>query len=107
MSLVKVNIRDIAYKPGEIRQLERKETLGETWGEGLAKVESGETIDLDLTLESVHEGILVTAAGDTVMRAECGRCLEEFQEGLRVEFVELFAYNPTEAEEYGLSLIHI
>lgn len=90
-----------------MRELQRQVALPEAWGEALAQVPSGELIDLELRLESVHEGILVTAEAGTTMHAECGRCLTHFAEPLDVEFTELFAYTPTEADEYGVHGDHV
>lgn len=106
-NLFTINIRDLAHKPGEMREIERAVPLTEAWGEALAQISSGQTIDLEVRLESVHEGILVTANADTTMHAECGRCLTQFSEPLNVEFTELFAYTPTEADEYGVHGDHV
>jgi uncharacterized protein len=106
-SAVKINIRDIAYKPGEMREITRTEELTETWGEGLASVSAGTPVDVDIRLESVHDGILVSADANTTMHADCSRCLTQFSESLGVEFTELFAYTPTETDEYGVHGDHV
>ena len=101
------SIRDIAHRPGEMRERSRTLALPEKWGEALAEIPAGETVELDLRLESVHEGILVSAEARTTMHAECGRCLKEFTTPFQVEFQELFAYTPTEADEYGVHGDHV
>lgn len=101
------NIRDIQNRPGEMRERSRAFAVPEKLGEGLAEIPEGEEMRLDARLESVHEGILVSANVQTTMAAECGRCLKNFTTPFQVEFQELFAYTPTEAEEYGVHGDHV
>lgn len=101
------NVREIVNRPGEMRERERSFDAPEAFGEALATVVAGERIDLRVRLESVHEGILVSAQVETTMHAECGRCLEPFTAPFEVDFQELFAYTPTEADEYGVHGDHV
>lgn len=101
------NIRDIAHRPGEMRERDFEIVASDSFGEALATVPAGEKLDIQLRLESVHEGILVSAKIDTTMHAECGRCLKEFDAPFQVEFQELFAYTPTEADEYEVHGDHV
>ena len=101
------NVRDILHRPGEMREREIEITVPDAFGEALARVPVGEKLGLSLRLESVHEGILVSGTVRTTMRAECGRCLKEFDAPLEVVFQELFAYTPTEADEYGVHGDHV
>jgi len=100
-------IRDIEGRPGEMRERERSFAVPDAFGEALATVPAGEQMDLGVRLESVHEGILVSATARTTMHAECGRCLTPFTAPLEVEFQELFAYTPTEVDEYGVHGDHV
>ena len=101
------NVRDILHRPGEMREREIDITVPDAFGEALARVLEGEKLNLALRLESVHEGILVSGTVRTTMHAECGRCLKEFDAPLEVVFQELFAYTPTEADEYGVHGDHV
>lgn len=101
------NIRDIVNRPGEMRERSRTFAVPEKLGEALAEVPEGADMTLDVRLESVHEGILVSADVQTTMAAECGRCLKNFTTPFQVEFQELFAYTPTEADEYGVHGDHV
>lgn len=100
-------IREIVNRPGEMRERSRSFAVPEKLGEGLAEIPAGEQMSLDVRLESVHEGILATAEIATTMHAECGRCLKSFTTPFQVEFQELFAYTPTEADEYGVHGDHV
>lgn len=105
--IFRINIHEIYNRPGQMRRVSRTQALPEVWGEGLASVRAGTQLAFDAKIESVHEGILVTCQAQTIVSAECSRCLTEFSETLEVDFLELFAYNPTETDEYGVHGDHV
>ncbi len=59
---------------------------------GMAAVPPGSEIALDLRLESVMEGVLITGTARATMSGECGRCLEPVASPIEVEFQELYSY---------------
>jgi uncharacterized protein len=69
----------------------------EDLGGELIGVPVGAEIDLDLRLESVMEGVLVSGTATAPLSGECGRCLEVVSDTLTVDLQELFAYAETEA----------
>ncbi|NYI43376.1 uncharacterized protein BJ993_000456 [Nocardioides aromaticivorans] len=66
-------------------------------------VPEGAPVELDLRLEAVMEGVLVTGTASAVLEGECARCLEPIHDELEVTFQELFVYDDirdsAEAEE--------
>ncbi|MFB8388140.1 DUF177 domain-containing protein [Microbacterium sp. NPDC055910] len=82
-------------------------TAPEKWGEGLVAVEAGEPLTIDVRLESVHEGILVSATIDTEYRGVCGRCLTDIVEPVEVEFQDLFAYPGEETSDFEVQDDHV
>lgn len=66
-------------------------------GVALASIPSGSPIEIHARLESVLEGVLVTATTSLQVRAECARCLEPMSWSEEVEFSELFVYPATDA----------
>jgi uncharacterized protein len=66
-------------------------------GIAMARVPEGSPIELDLRLESVLEGILVSGTADLEIGAECSRCLDPFDWHEEVDLTELFRYPPTDA----------
>jgi len=102
-----VNVRDLVNRPGEMREQLITVPAPEQLGEGLVSVAAGSELDLDLRLESVHEGILVTAEVDATAEGECGRCLTDIALPVRVEFQELFGYHGGEAIEYEVQDDHV
>ena len=95
-----MNVRDLVHRPGEMRERVLDFAVPEKLGEGAASVPAGEQIHVDVRLEGLHDGILVSAEVDTVAHAECVRCLDPVEIDVEVEFQELFAYSPDEAFDF-------
>ena len=55
----------------------------------------GDHIVLDVRLESVVEGVLVSGTVSATITGQCARCLETLTDSLEVELTELFAYPDT------------
>ena len=55
-------------------------------------IPEGSALDLDLRLEAVMEGVLVTGRVHGLAVGECVRCLDEVTETLDVALSELFVY---------------
>ncbi len=68
-------------------------------GVELIGVPVGAGVELDLRLESVMEGVLVSGTATVPLAGECGRCLESVEDSLVVDLQELFAYEQSEADE--------
>jgi uncharacterized protein len=56
-------------------------------------VAEGSPVELDLRLEAVMEGVLVTGTARAELEGECARCLEPISEETEVRFQELFVYD--------------
>ncbi len=67
-------------------------------GLDLEAIEAGAPLDLDLRLESVAEGVLVTGTVEAPTVGQCSRCLEPFTGSVSIPLTELFAY-PDSATE--------
>jgi len=100
-------VRDIVRKPGEMREHQLVVPAPERWGEGIVAIEKGRELDLEVRLESVHEGILVTGDIETTYEGVCGRCLRDIAEPLEVEFQELFEYPGEEAADFEVQDDHV
>lgn len=100
-------VRDIAHRAGEMREFEVVAPAPEKWGEGLVAVAEGEPVDLDVRLEAVHEGILVTADVRSRYTGVCGRCLTDIAQSVEVEFQELFGYSEGEAIDFEVQDDHV
>lgn len=67
---------------------------------GLVSVPDDQDLHLDLRVEAVSEGVLVTGTVHAVAEGECGRCLEPVTLDLEVPIQELWYY-PDRAPEAG------
>jgi len=56
-------------------------------------VPEGAPVELDLRLEAVMEGVLVTGTASAALEGECVRCLEPIRDEIEVTFQELFVYD--------------
>ena len=100
-------VRDIVRRPGEMREHEFTVSLAEPWGEGIVRYEEGSALDLDVRLESVHEGILVSGTVEAEYAGVCGRCLIDITQPVEVEFQELFAYPGEEETDFEVQDDHV
>ena len=78
--------------PGSVRTLTRTVPAPEYLGVAMARVPVGADLDLDVQLEGVSEGVLVTATVSGPLAGECARCLEPFTSATKVRFQELFVW---------------
>jgi DUF177 domain-containing protein len=76
--------------PGVARTLTRTVPAPEHMGVEMARVPAGSDLGLEVQLEGVTEGVLVTASATGSLAGECARCLEPFTAVLKVGFQELF-----------------
>src|ERR1017187_8028869 len=60
-------------------------------GAGMVRVPADGDLELDVQLEEVTDGVLVTASVTAPLVGECARCLDEFTSSTQVSFQELFA----------------
>ncbi|MFM2024002.1 MAG: hypothetical protein RLZZ56_15 [Actinomycetota bacterium] len=98
-----VQVHDLMHKAGSLRRVELTFPAPEALDNGFAAIPLGGEIDIDGRLESVHEGILVTANVQSEAKTECSRCLDPLELEVDVEFQELFAYSLTDEDDLVIS----
>jgi len=86
------NTHDLPRRPGEMREVRLVIDLHEPLGFDVMAIAQDEPIDIEMKLESVAEGVLVTANVISEAVGECGRCLDEVIFDIDENFVELFEY---------------
>lgn len=101
------SVHDIMHKPGQMRELELEIIVPEPLGEGIIQVKAAALLELDLRLESVHEGILATGEVFVKAEGECSRCLDPISSTLEVDFQELFAYSLSDEDDFTVKDEHI
>jgi uncharacterized protein len=87
--------------PGTARTLNRSCAAPADMGVELVRVPVGADLELEVQLEGVAEGVLVTASATVPLAGECARCLEPFTSVTKVQFQELFTVVPEEESDFG------
>jgi uncharacterized protein len=87
-----IDIRDLGRRAGSSYAYRTAIPAAGLGLAGVIEVPPQGLVDLDVMLESVVEGVLVTGTASTTMSGECSRCLDEFSEDVEVSITELFAY---------------
>lgn len=95
-----IDVYDLMHRPGEMRERAVDIVVPEGFGNAMIGVKVGSELQVDLRMESLHDGILVSADIAGTAAGECGRCLIEMEQAVEVEIQELFAYSSDEAFEY-------
>lgn len=89
-----LDTRELGRRAGSMRHVQRTVEAPAGWELDLVGVPAGSDVHLDLRLEAVMDGVLVSGTVDAAIRAECGRCLTPVTDKVDVEVQELFAYEP-------------
>ncbi|MFC4555599.1 YceD family protein [Georgenia faecalis] len=87
-----INTHDLSRRPGSMIPLARTVPAAEDFGTEVIGVPVGSDVDLDLRLESVMDGVLVSGEVRTRAAGQCVRCLGEVDEPLTVHLSELYLY---------------
>lgn len=90
--------------PGTARTDRRTSPAPADMGVEMVRVPAGADLELDVQLEGVTEGVLVTATVTAPLAGECARCLEPFASATSVRFQELFVAADDGAEPDGYVL---
>ena len=93
------DVRQMQRRPGELREFRRAVPAPTALGFDLIAVPEGAPLELDVRLESVSEGVLVTGTVTGPVHGECGRCLDPIVDQVAVSVVELFAFKDSETSE--------
>jgi uncharacterized protein len=93
------DIHELGRHAGEMKQVRRQVPAPEGMGNDVIGVPVGAPVDLDLRLEAVVEGILVTGAAEFQLAGECARCLKPIASSEAVDLQELFLFPGKEPDD--------
>jgi uncharacterized protein len=102
-----INISRLGRRPGSMMTFSETVPSPSRIGLDLIGIDEGAPLRLDLRIESVSEGALVTGTVSAPTSGECARCLTPITGDVEIELTELFAYpdtatdETTEADEIG------
>ncbi len=92
--------QELGRSPGSSHHLRRELPATTALGvPDVVVVGEGATITVDLLLESVVEGVLVTGTAHTTTEGQCSRCLDPITGEVDVQLTELFAYPDSTTDE--------
>jgi uncharacterized protein len=96
-----LDVRELGRRPGAMQRLEQTVPAPAGLGIDVIGVPEGTEVDLSARLESVSDGVLVTAEVTTTVVGECSRCLDPITRDLTVDVQELYVYDLQEAQDEG------
>ena len=94
-----LDTRELGRRPGSMRRVRRTVAAPGDWRLELVRVPAGSEVQLDLRLEAVMEGVLVSGTVRATVDAECGRCLDPVTAAFDAGIQELFVYDAADASE--------
>jgi DUF177 domain-containing protein len=101
-----LDTRELGRRPGSQHEVSRTVPAPADLGIEVLQVPEGSPVELDLRLEAVMEGVLVTGTAHASLAGECARCLEPISDEIEVRFQELFVYEdralPGEDDEVSM-----
>ena len=95
-----LDAHDLGRRPGTMLQVQRTVPAPGDLGNGVIAVSTDSPMDLDLRLEAVMEGVLVSGTVAATATGECVRCLDPVTEDVLVDVQELFLHDkPADGED--------
>ena len=94
-----LDTRAVSRRPGAMAEVVRTVPAPSELGLDVVGVPEGDPVELELRLESVVEGVLVSGMARAEASGECVRCLDPVRIDLALNVQELFAYPDTAAAD--------
>ncbi len=91
-----LDTRELGRRPGSQQQVTRSAPAPPDLGIEVLRVPEGSPVELDLRLEAVMEGVLVTGTAQAALEGECARCLGSIADAIEVDLQELYVYDDKE-----------
>jgi len=87
-----LDVRELGRRPGSMKRVSRSVPAPADLGIEVIGVPAGATVELDMRMEAVMEGVLVTGTAHAPLQGECVRCLDPLERELEAEFQEMYSY---------------
>jgi uncharacterized protein len=88
-----LDTRELGRRPGSQRKISLDVPAPAQLGIELLGVPEGAPVHLDLRLEAVMEGVLLTGTAQAELAGECVRCLDKIVDDIHVDLQELYLYD--------------
>ncbi|GAA4927752.1 YceD family protein [Nesterenkonia rhizosphaerae] len=89
---LQVDVKQLKDHPGAQEILSRDVPAPVGFSTVLVGIPEGSNLAVDLRIESVHEGVLMTGTASAEVVGECGRCLDPISYPLTVDVMQLFSW---------------
>ena len=86
------NTHELPRRAGEMKEYQLDLAILEPVGIALVAVPAGDVIEVDMRLESVTEGVLLSAQIFAIAKGECIRCLDPVEIEVERKIQELYLY---------------
>jgi uncharacterized protein len=94
-----LDTHELGRRPGAMKVVRASVEAPADLGIAVIGVPPGSPVELDLRLESVVEGVLVTGTARVQVRGECVRCLVSISDELEADLQELYVYPGVEPDD--------
>lgn len=98
-----LDTRELARRPGQMVTEQLSIPAPDALGNAVIEVPAGEPLAVDLRLESVLEGVLVSGSVRAEAVGACVRCLDDVTYDVDVTFQDLFAYPDRAAHHHEVA----
>jgi uncharacterized protein len=93
-----LDISRLGLRPGSMLSFHETVAAPSRIGIELIAIPEGAPLELDLSLQSISEGVLVTGTVSAPTEGECARCLTPVTGHVEIDLTELFDYSDSAAE---------
>lgn len=100
-----LDLVELGHGTGSMREVNRTVPAPVDLGLEVIGVPEGSPIELDLRLEAVGDGVLVTGAAHVQLHGVCARCLQELNEDTSFDVQEMFFHPGNAVEEDECQII--
>lgn len=99
------DIHELGRRAGAIKEVVSTTPAPEGFGNDVIGVPTDSPIHLDIRLEAVGEGVLVSGDAEVQVLGECARCLEKISFPVEIDIQELFLYPGKEPDDVEASRV--
>lgn len=99
------DIHELGRRAGGLKEIEARVPAPDGIGNAMIGVPANSSVDLEVRLESVVEGVLATGVAGLQLRGQCARCLTEIEADAEIDIQELFYWPGREPEDEEASHI--
>ena len=94
-----IDTHELGRRVGAMKEIQRIAEAPDGISTDVIGVPPGSSVEFELRLESVVEGVLVTGAAEVTLTGQCGRCLESISFDEEIDLQELYLYPDKEPDD--------